>query len=108
MTETGQIIAIDIADKICGLTGYPEVQINSETGLGARIEPILCFTSISEFDDDSGVDSGITVNADSIINAELASNDLEGVITTLRGRRIITESQSFGRTDVIRIVDCIT
>ena len=120
MTETGQIIAIDIVDKICGLTGYPEVQINSETGLGARIEPILCFTSISEFDDNSragsGVDSGadsstdseIIVNVDSVINAELASNDLEGVITTLRGRRIITESQSFRRTDVIRIVDCIT
>ena len=142
MTESGQIIAINIANIICGISGRPEITINSPTGNGAVIEPIVSFIPVKDFDDgfggtelipdiiDGGTGAGtgtgtgaipgiigdeiannipnITFNTDSVIQAEIATNDREGLITTLRGRKIITERQDFTRRDIIRIVDCIS
>lgn len=122
ITESGQIIAIEIVDNICGVPGRPEITINSPTGNGSVIEPVLSFVPVKDYDDGSGgtqlvpgIDGGvinnipdITFNTDSIIQAEIATNDREGLITTLRGRKIITEKQEFTRRDLIRIVDCIS
>ena len=137
ITESGQIIAIEIADNICGVPGRPEITINSPTGNGAVIDPVLSFVPVKDYDDGSGgtelvpgiINGGtgidgagtgidgdgitnnipdITFNSDFIIRAEIATNDREGLITTLRGRKIITEKQEFTRRDLIRIVDCIS
>jgi len=110
LTEDGQIIAIELAEPVCGIQGYPEITINSDTGLGAVIQPILTFIPINEFDDVGDVGDGelISVDLDSEIKAEISTNNREGLITTLRGRKLITEKQEFTRRDVIRIVDCIT
>mgnify|MGYP001175722153 CR=1 FL=1 len=106
MTEEGQIIAINIADPVCGIPGYPEVEIISDTGYGCSLRPILEFIRIEEFEEDSN-DTGINIDTDSIIDAELSNADREGLITTLRGRNIITDGE-LNRRDVIRIVDCIS
>ena len=42
------------------------------------------------------------------IQAEAFTGDRDDLITTLRGKKLITEKQEFTRRDVIRIVDCIT
>ena len=90
MTEFGQIFDIEIAEPICGLTGLPEIEIESLTGVGADIEPILSFTRIEEFD-------GETDNV----------NILNIPVETLRGRTVLTEGE-IRRKNVIRVVDCVS
>ena len=50
MTEAGQIIAIDVLEEACNLTTIPEITINSLTGGGLQVRPILTFTRIEDFD----------------------------------------------------------
>ena len=50
MTEEGQIIAIDVLEQACNLTTIPEITINSLTGGGLEVRPILTFTKIEDFD----------------------------------------------------------
>lgn len=106
MTEYGQIIAINIADPVCGIPGHIDFGIRSETGYGANIRPIYEFIRIEEFEEDPN-DTGINVDTNSIINAELSSGDREGIITTLRGRKLLPDGE-LNRSDVIRLVDCIS
>ncbi len=107
MTEFGQILDIQFTGNVCGLSGYPEIEINSQTGHGAVIEPIISFTRIEESDRPQG-DFDFEVDSDSIISAEIVSNDREGLITTLRGRKILTDKQEFTRRDIIRVIDCVS
>ena len=106
MTEQGQIIAVNIGDPICGISGYPEVEITSNSGYGCTLRPIVEFIRIEEFEEDPN-DTGINIDTDSIIDAELSNADREGLITTLRGRKLLTDGE-LNRRDVIRIVDCIS
>lgn len=120
LTDVGQVIDVQIAERICGLTSYPEVDINSPTGDGAIIVPILSFIKIEDEiasvdpvipdDEIASVDPDISVGIDFVIRAEIAKNNFEGFITTLRGKKLITEKQQkeFTRGNVIKIVDCIT
>lgn len=107
MTEFGQILDIQFTGNVCGLSGYPEIEINSLTGHGAVIEPIISFTRIEESDQPQG-DFDFEVDSDSVISAEIVSNDREGLITTLRGRKILTDKQEFTRRDIIRVIDCVS
>ena len=50
MTEQGQIIAIDVLEQACNLTTIPEITINSLTGGGLEVRPILTFTKVEDFD----------------------------------------------------------
>jgi hypothetical protein len=90
MTEFGQIFDIEIAEPICGLSGLPEIEIESLTGVGADIEPILSFTRIEEFDRET----------DNV-------NILNIPVETLRGRTVLTEGE-IRRKNVIRVVDCVS
>ena len=110
MSEFGQIVDIQLSEPVCGISEFPEIIIDSETGDGAIIEPILTFTPIEEFnetDDDVLVDP-LEVDSDSVINAQISSNDIDGLITTLRGRQILPETQDFNRKSLVRIVDCVS
>jgi len=49
MNEEGQIIALNIISPSCGLTEVPKVTINSATGVGADIQPILKFYTLDEY-----------------------------------------------------------
>ncbi len=46
LTPLGQIVAIDITNIPCDLNEIPEMTINSNTGSGVRIRPILNFTRV--------------------------------------------------------------
>jgi len=93
LTEFGQIIDIQITEEICGITEYPDIVIDSNTGgEGVVIRPNLTFTKVLE---DVPEDSGLV---------------LDKPITTLRGRQVFTENlrkQGFTRKSVVRIVDCV-
>ena len=91
MTEFGQIVSIQIGTNACGLPGYPDIEINSLTGEGAIIEPILSFTRVSDFDESVG-------------DIQL---ELDGPIDTLRGRSVLVE-RGFTRKDLVRVVDCVS
>ncbi len=90
MTEFGQIVSIQIGSNACGLPGYPEIEINSDTGEGAVIEPILSFTPVADFDE----------------SADDVQLSLDGPIDTLRGRNVLVE-KGFTRKDLVRVVDCV-
>ena len=92
LTEFGQIIDIQITEEICGISGYPDIVIDSNTGEGAIIRPNLTFIKVLE---DTPEDPDIV---------------LDEPITTLRGRQVFAENlrkQGFTRKSVIRIIDCI-
>jgi len=92
MTEFGQIISIQIGTNVCGLPGYPDIEINSPTGEGAIIEPILSFTRVSDFNETTADDIQLV---------------LDGPIDTLRGRNVLVE-KGFTRKDIVRVVDCVS
>lgn len=48
-TDSGQIVEIIIEGEVCGFTEIPEIQINSKTGAGAVLRPVLSFTKITDF-----------------------------------------------------------
>ena len=83
MTEVGQIFSIQLNEPVCGISEYPDITINSPTGEGAIIQPILSFNRVEETPDG---------DPDVVINQPL---------TTLRGRSIT-------RKDIVRIVDCVS
>ncbi len=92
LTEFGQIIDIQITEEICGISGYPDIVIDSNTGEGAIIRPNLTFIKVLE---DTPEDPDIV---------------LDEPITTLRGRQVFAENlrkQGFTRKSVVRIIDCI-
>jgi hypothetical protein len=51
MNEEGQIIALNIISPSCGLTEVPKVTINSATGAGADIQPILKFYTLDAYNE---------------------------------------------------------
>jgi hypothetical protein len=51
MNEEGQIIALNIISPSCGLTEVPKVTINSVTGVGADIQPILKFYTLDAYNE---------------------------------------------------------
>ena len=98
LTEFGQIVSIQVESDVCGLGGYPEIEINSPTGEGAVIEPILSFTPVAEFNET--VDAGTDVDGGPQLQ-------LDGPIDTLRGRNVLVE-RGFTRKDPVRVVDCVS
>ena len=98
LTEFGQIVSIQVESDVCGLGGYPEIEINSPTGEGAVIEPILSFTPVAEFNE--------TVDADTDVDGN-PQLQLDGPIDTLRGRNVLVE-RGFTRKDLVRVIDCIS
>ena len=95
MTEFGQIVSIQIGTNVSGLSGYPDIEINSLTGEGAIIEPILSFARVSDFDE---------TESETIGDVQLV---LDGPINTLRGRSVLVE-KGFTRKDLVRVVDCVS
>ena len=88
---------------MCGLSEYPEIEINSPTGEGAVIEPILSFTPIEDFDDTTT--EGGDVNSGNL--TEEPKVIFDGPIDTLRGRTVLFE-RGFTRKDLVRVVDCVS
>jgi len=54
-TDSGQLVEILINGETCGWKEMPEIEINSRTGAGANIKPILSFTKASDFVEEEAV-----------------------------------------------------
>ena len=91
-----------------------EITITSNSGYSCILRPILEFIRIEEFnesepDTDGDTDGDpINIDTDFTINAEINSDNREGLISTLRGRKLLTENQNLDKRNIIRIVDCIS
>jgi hypothetical protein len=48
LTEQGQVISIELSNIPCDITEVPKIIINSNTGSGASIKPIVKYTRISK------------------------------------------------------------
>ena len=48
ITEDGLITGVNVVNGGCGFTKLPEITINSDTGAGAKLVPVLKFTKISD------------------------------------------------------------
>ena len=88
MTQAGQIIAIDIVEQVCGIIGIPDVTINSPTGAGVEIKPILSFTRLQDKD---SLDVKLP---ETVIFANIGES--EETIATLAQRNIV------------RVIDCVS
>lgn len=49
MTEIGQIVAMEVISAGCGVIETPEITINSSTGAGLQVRPILSFYDKNEY-----------------------------------------------------------
>ena len=48
-TDAGQLVKLEISGNVCGFTDIPEITINSATGAGVELRPVLTFTKATEF-----------------------------------------------------------
>jgi hypothetical protein len=49
MTDVGQIVAMEVLTPGCGVTEIPTITINSKTGAGLQVRPILSFTDKNDY-----------------------------------------------------------
>ena len=123
LTESGQILDIQLQNKVCGLTEIPDLIINSDIGAGVEVRPKFDIIRINEtnpLDSRSvliGGDTGTTGTTESvenqsptisidavskkILNTELIANENQLSAIIKSGSRV-------GKANIIRIVDCVT
>lgn len=109
MTESGQILEIQLSNRVCGITDIPEIEINSDNGVGVEIKPVFEIIRVNPLlgDGIEQVDPNATpnINIDSISKKVLnpktrrdirSSKDSELKPTTPTGQR-----------NIIRVIDCV-
>lgn len=119
LTQAGQILDIQLQNKICGLTEIPDLRINSEMGAGVEVRPRFDIIRISETDpldsrsvQPEGVtatgsvqDVSPTVSIDAIskklLKTELVADENQLSATIKSGSRV-------GKANIIRVVDCVS
>ena len=113
MTESGQIIEIKLADRVCGITDIPEIVINSDTGSGVDIKPVFEIIRLN-----GGGDGGagqIDLNAIPNISIDSTSRRVLDPKTrrdiTIEGRIArddeLRATTSTGQRNIIRVIDCV-
>ena len=95
MTQAGQIIAIDIVESVCGLTDIPFVTINSQTGAGVQIKPILSFTKVQDSSSIGEID-------ESLRSSTVISVDIN------EGEEAISEISALAQRNIVRVIDCVS
>ena len=84
MNEEGQIVQMQVLNSVCGIIGTPELEINSLTGAGIDVRPILSVSKIkSEDTPDTVVDVDISAHEDTI--------------------KILAQQKN-----IIRVIDCVS
>lgn len=48
ITESGQILSIELSNRICGLTEIPSIDVDSDDGSGVDIKPIFEIVNVSD------------------------------------------------------------
>jgi hypothetical protein len=51
-TEAGQLVKLEVSGNVCGFTDIPDITINSATGVGVELRPVLTFTKATEFEEE--------------------------------------------------------
>ena len=88
MNEQGQVIEMQILDSVCGITEMPDIDINSLTGAGLEVRPILSFNRI--IDDDSPEKI-----SDRVVEVPIGTD--EDTIRNLAQQR-----------NIVRVIDCVS
>ncbi len=87
MNEQGQVIEMQILDSVCGITEMPDIDINSLTGAGLEVRPILSFNRI--------VDDSPQEVSDRVIEVPIGTD--EDTIRILAQQR-----------NIVRVIDCVS
>ena len=76
MNEEGQIVQMQVLNSVCGIIGTPELEINSLTGAGIEVRPILSVSKIESSAQipDRIVDVDISADKDTIRNLARQQN----------------------------------
>ena len=88
MNEQGQVIEMQILDSVCGITEMPDIDINSLTGAGLEVRPILSFNRI--IDDDSPEKI-----SDRVVEVPIGTDEDE--------IRILAQQRN-----IVRVIDCVS
>ena len=85
MNEEGQIIQMQVLNSVCGITEMPDIDINSETGAGIQVRPVLSFNKLESPAQipNNIVDVDISADEDTI--------------------RILAQQQN-----IVRVIDCVS
>ena len=87
MNEQGQIIEMQILDSVCGITEMPDIDINSLTGAGIEVRPILSFNRI--------IDDSPQEVSDRVVEVPIGTD--EDAIRNLAQQR-----------NIVRVIDCVS
>ena len=87
MNDQGQIIEMQILDSVCGITEMPDIDINSLTGAGLEVRPILSFNRI--------VDDSPQEVSDRVVEVPIGTD--EDTIRNLAQQR-----------NIVRVIDCVS
>ena len=87
MNEQGQVIEMQILDSVCGITEMPDIDINSLTGAGLEVRPILSFNRI--------VDDSPQEVSDRVVEVPIGTD--EDTIRNLAQQR-----------NIVRVIDCVS
>ena len=87
MNEQGQIIEMQILDSVCGITEMPDIDINSLTGAGIEVRPILSFNRI--------IDDSPQEVSDRVVEVPIGTD--EDTIRNLAQQR-----------NIVRVIDCVS
>ena len=49
ITEAGQIVAMEVLNSGCGFAEIPEITINSDTGAGLEVRPVMRFVERQQY-----------------------------------------------------------
>ena len=85
MNDQGQIIQMQVLNSVCGITEMPDIDINSETGAGIQVRPVLSFNKLESPAQipNNIVDVDISADEDTI--------------------RILAQQQN-----IVRVIDCVS
>ena len=85
MNEEGQIVQMQVLNSVCGITEMPDIDINSETGAGIQVRPVLSFNKLESPAQipNNIVDVDISADEDTI--------------------RILAQQQN-----IVRVIDCVS
>ena len=87
MNDQGQVIEMQILDSVCGITEMPDIDINSLTGAGLEVRPILSFNRI--------VDDSPQEVSDRVVEVPIGTD--EDAIRILAQQR-----------NIVRVIDCVS
>ena len=110
MTEEGQIIDIQMTNKVCGLTQIPEINIESDTGSGVQIKPVFEVTNVNESTVINTDQAQINATPNISIDAN-NQNILDPVTRRSTDKKAnkddLKARTKTGKVNVIRVIDCV-